>query len=118
MAPEQIQACIEACNLCADMGDAYVRTLTDRSDEAQAENSAEALRDAAAMCRITASSLSRVSEASRICCEACAQLCELAARDCALDDQDEVAQCERALLHCADECRRLADGLPEARYHA
>lgn len=118
MAPEQIQACIDACNLCADMGDAYVRTLKDRSDEAALKNSMEVLRDATAMCRITASSLNRVSEASKICCEACAMLSEMAARACARDDEDEAAQCERVLLHCADECRRLAGGLPEVHYHA
>lgn len=118
MAPEQIQACIEACKRAAEAGEAFVRTLTEGSETAVAIEAREVVGDAVAMSRITASTLMRVSAASKACCEACAQLTEMAAQACSNPGREVSAQCRRAMLHCAEECRRLAEGLPQARYLA
>ena len=118
MAPEQIQACIEACTRSAEAGEAYVRVLTEGGESAPAKQTWKMVSDAVSMCKVTASTLMQVSAASKSCCQACVELCEIAARACSPDTREESAQCERALVHCATECRRLAGGLPEAHYLA
>lgn len=116
MAPEQIQICIEICNLCAETGDAYLRAQMQKNESDCRKEAL--LRDAVAICRITAASLANVSEGAKICSEACAQLCELGAQVCASDKGEEAAQCERVFRHTAQECQRLAAGLPSGQYLA
>lgn len=122
MAPEQIQACLEACKLCAEAGDVYLRALEHRGESEErtlsASDAYSVLADAIGMCRVTASSLARPGKGSRICCETCAQLCALGASVCDVMKGEMAAQCARTFAHCADECRRLAAGLPQAVYLA
>lgn len=122
MAPEQIQACWDACNLCAQAGETYLRALEREAGTEEAKDPAKDLKgilaDAVGMCRITAASLARVGKGSSICCEACAQLCALSASACANEKGEMAAQCARAFAHCAEECRRLAAGLPHPSYLA
>lgn len=116
MAPEQIQTCIETCNLCAEAGEAYLRSLASEKTSGGPDATLALLQDAVAMCRITACSLDRVSAGAKICSEACAQLCDLSAQACAAEEGEEAARCERVFRHTARECRQLATGLPAGSY--
>jgi hypothetical protein len=113
MAPEQIQSCIDACNLCAEACEQQLRTLSNRHIETKP--AANLIRDCAALCRVTAASLSGVSEASGLLCAACARLCNMAAQACEKEEEEEeeeAAQCVRAARHCAKECDHMAGGMP------
>jgi len=109
MAPEQIQSCIDACNLCAEACEQQLHAA--RAATGSTERDAEHLliRDCAALCRLAAGSLAEVSAAAGVLCLACAQVCRMCA-----EERNAADQLARACRHCASECERLAGSLPSA----
>ncbi len=113
MAPEQIQSCIDACNLCAEACEQQLGEVTHQPAD-QKEEIQILVVDCAALCRLTASSLLAVSAASGLLTAACAQVCRMCASQEGHAHSDTSRQLIRACLHCAGECEHLSNGLPSA----
>ena len=112
MAPEQLQSCMDACNLCADACERLIALSATADNEENKSFDAAVIIDCAGICRLAALSLKHVSRASSMMCEACAQISDICANECDKLSSEEGAQCVRSSRHCAEECRRMAQGIP------
>jgi hypothetical protein len=64
--------------------------------------------DCAAICRMSASYMSRESRFAIRLCGLCAQVCEACAKECARHPEKHCQVCAKACRSCAEECKRIA----------
>jgi hypothetical protein len=108
MANESFRACIEACYACADACDHCAIACLGEQDVAHMARCIKLDMDCAQICRLAAAFMARGSEASKLLCEDCAEICTMCADECGRHQHDHCQACAEACRRCAQECLRMA----------
>lgn len=97
------QACIDACNRCAQAClECFVECLNE-PDVAARKDHIMMLLDCAKMCEMSTCLMSTNSQFAMEHCKDCATVCEKCEQGCTVFKQDD--HCHK----CADECRKCAE---------
>lgn len=108
MLPQQYQSCIEACHACADACDVCASSCLKEQDVAMLARCIALDVDCAEICRQAAAYMARGSEFADLLCQACAEICDVCADECAEhSSMSHCQECEQACRRCAQECHSM-----------
>ncbi|WPC39463.1 four-helix bundle copper-binding protein [Clostridium sp. JS66] len=108
MAPStQYQACIDACNKCAQLCQECFRMCLLEADVKAREHCIMDLVDCAEICSTAACAMSRRSFHVNELCSSCATICDECASECNKFPQEHCKMCADACRQCANECRKM-----------
>ena len=111
--PAQFDACIDACNDCAAACDRCAAACLREPDPKAMARCIALDIDCAQLCRVAAGFVARASEVADELCQACADLCDICAGECAKHSMQHCQDCAAACARCAAECRKMG-GMPAA----
>lgn len=103
-ADDAMERCIADCQDCATTCNETLRHCLEMGGRHADAGHIALMLDCVAICEATAASMARGSEAHRLFCAACVEVCRLCEQDCrTLGDGDAT------MLACAEMCRQCAD---------
>jgi hypothetical protein len=104
---EKFQSCIDACIACAIACEHCASECLKEGDIKMMVRCIELDRECASVCRATAELMSMNGPHATLLCHACADICELCARECALHEMEHCQECADECEACADECKKM-----------
>jgi hypothetical protein len=105
---EGMERCIADCQDCATTCNETIRHCLEMGGRHASPGHIALLLDCAAICDATAASMARASEAHRLFCAACVEVCRLCEADCR-----KLAADDPTMLACAEMCRQCAESCEE-----
>jgi len=102
------QACIDACNKCAEVCYKCFSDCLNEPDLNARANCVKMLVECAMMCHMSVAMMSMNSQFSKEHCSLCANVCSKCADECSMFKDDHCQVCADTCRMCAEECRKIA----------
>lgn len=108
-APDEMDACIEACLQCHVVCTMTAQYCLAQGGERATLDQVGVLLDCAQLCQTSADFMVRGSPYHPLTCGACAEVCRACAEACrAAEGEEAMAHCAEVCEACAESCERMA----------
>lgn len=102
------QACIDACNRCAQACFECFKMCLNEPDAAARKECISMLIECACICKEASAFMSMDAQHAMDLCKLCATICDKCAHHCDMFKDDHCKKCVDECRKCADECRKMA----------
>jgi Domain of Unknown Function (DUF326) len=109
MTAERFESCIDACIACAIACEHCATECLKEESVKMMIRCIELDRECASVCRSAAELMSIGRAHASLLCNACADICEACAHECAMHEMDHCQECAEECEACAEACRKMVE---------
>ncbi|OPJ58179.1 hypothetical protein CLORY_37430 [Clostridium oryzae] len=109
MVANKYQACIDACEKCAQTCYECFEACINEPDLNTRRNCVKMLIECARICETSAALMSMNGMLAIEQCKMCADICDSCEKECRLYQDEHCQKCADVCRICASECRRMID---------
>lgn len=102
------QKCIDLCNQCAQACYECFRACLDESDVQARKNCIALLVECAQICQMAAANMAMNGQFTKELCNICTLVCEKCAQECSMFNDEHCTKCAQICRDCATECKNMA----------